>query len=224
MEIIKRVNNNRVGKLSAKKRGVIVGIIVLALIGVSSWFIQNRTTLFTAKGKNSDKITSMYSDRIYSYNFYPTDYDEDIFADETYMGLNRYLQYKNGAETITITDGNYAKYGEAVEFFGKYFETVINGDYETYNTFFTDEYNAENEQHLPFTKQKLYDITVEQLSSTVNGDGSRTYVFKVSYSIRRNNGTFRNDIDSDAQKPLRFELIEKDGVVLINDIWFERSI
>ena len=38
--------------------------------------------------------------------------------------------------------------------------------------------------------------------------------------IHRNDGTFRNDIDSDASKTLYFELIEENGVVKIDRITY----
>lgn len=205
----------------AKKKKMIIGIAVVALLGGVSWVLLENPQIF--EPKNENKVTSMYSDELKSYIFYPTDYNLDVTADETYMGLDRYVYYKNGGETFAVTDGNYAQYGKAVAFFGDYFETVIAGDTETYNTYFTDHYYESNEPYIQFAPQMLYDILIEQLSETQNQDGTVIYTFNVSYKIHRNDGTFRNDIDSNASKTLYYELIEDaTGTVKIDRITYYR--
>ena len=207
-------------KKQRDKRRIIIGFIVMCVLGLVSavclqnpqWFVVEHETIAN---------TSMYSDRIVSYSFYPTDYDLDVTADEVYMGLDRYVYFKNGNETIAITDGDYAAYNPAVEFFGKYFETVIAGDAETYNTFFSDLYYQSNKPYVRFAPQMMYDIRIEMLSSDPQNDGTTLYAFNVEYKIHRNDGTFRNDIDSDASKKLYFELFEdKEGVVKIDRITY----
>lgn len=201
------------------KRRVTIGLAVACGLGlVSAVCLQNPQWFEVTHEKGN---TSMYSDRIVSYNFYPTDYDLDVTADEVYMGLDRYVHYKTGNETFTITDGDYTVYNNAVVFFGKYFETVIAGDSETYNTFFSDLYYESNEPHIEFAPQMLYDIEIEMLSQDPQNDGTTLYAFDVSYKIHRNDGTFRNDIGSDGSKKLYFELYEdKEGNVLIDRITY----
>ena len=205
---------------SRNKKRIIIGFIVMCVLGLVSavclqnpqWFVVEHETIAN---------TSMYSDRIVSYSFYPTDYDLDVTADEVYMGLDRYVYFKNGNETIAITDGDYAAYNPAVEFFGKYFETVIAGDAETYNTFFSDLYYQSNKPYVQFAPQMLYDIRIEMLANDPQNDGTTLYAFNVEYKIHRNDGTFRNDIDSDASKKLYFELFEdKECVVRIDRITY----
>lgn len=202
------------------KRRVIIGMCVACGLGlVSAVCLQNPQWFEVVHETNA--VTSMYSDRIVSYNFYPTDYDLDVTADEVYMGLDRYVHYTTGSETFTITDGNYTAYNNAVVFFGKYFETVIAGDTDTYNTFFSDLYYETNEPHNEFAPQMLYDIQIEMLSQDPQNDGTTLYAFDVSYKIHRNDGTFRNDIGSDGSKTLYFELFEdKDGNVRIDRITY----
>ncbi len=203
------------------KRRILIGFGILCALGLVSAVCLQNPQWFVVEHEVPASNTSMYSDRIVSYAFYPTDYDLDVTADEEYMGLDRYVYFKNGNETIAITDGDYAAYNPAVEFFGKYFETVIAGDAETYNTFFSDLYYKNNKPYDRFAPQMLYDIRIEMLSQDPQNDGSTLYAFNVEYKIHRNDGTFRNDIDSDASKKLYFELYEdKEGVVKIDRITY----
>ncbi len=200
----------------AKKKKMLVGILVVTLLGAVSFALTEMPQLF---GGNEGKTTSMYSDEIKSYIFYPINEDLDVTKDRVYMELDRYVYFKTGRETMAITDGNYAKHGSVASFFGTYFEAVVAGDGETYNTFFTDNYYKSNKSLTDFPPQMLYDILVEQLSLTENEDKTITYACNVSYKIHRNTGTFRNDIGSNASRTLYFELIESiDGTVKIDRI------
>ena len=136
------------------------------------------------------------------------------------MGLNRYLYYTNGPETIAVTDGDYAQYGATVAFFGQYFETVIAGDTDTYNTYFTEHYYETNAPHERFAPQMLYNLNVTKLWEELEDDTVTRYAFDVTYMIHRNDGTFRNDIDSDSSKTLYFELVEENDVVKIDRITY----
>jgi len=208
---------NKAAKQTKKKK-MLIGIVVVTLLGAASWVLTESPRFLDTEGT---KATSMYSDEVKTFLFHPIDYDLDITADSVYMGLDRYLYYKNGGETMAVTDGNYAKHGRPVEFFGTYFDTVIAGDAETYNTFFTDRYYASNKPRDSFPPQMLYDILIEQLTMTENEDKTVTYTFNVSYKIHKNTGTFRNDIDSDASRVLYYELIEgMDGTVKIDRITY----
>ena len=208
-------------KPQQKKKRMIVWILVIALLGAASYILLQNPDLFTVKKKTG--VTSMYSDKLLSYSFYPTDYELDVTADEYYMGLDRYIHIKRGGENITITDGDYAAYGEAVEFFAKYFETAIAGDAETYNTFFTDTYYKSAEPYDRFAPQMIYGITLQELSST-EGNAGDSYIYNVTYAIYRNDGTFRNDIDSNAFKTLIFYLVPDGGELKIDAIDYYRQM
>lgn len=204
-------------KKKDKKKAYIL-ITVLCVVGIGSAVLLQNPQWF--ERKTEEKNTSMYSNRIVSYSFYPTDYNLDVTADETYMGLNRYLYYTNGAETIAITDGNYAQHGVAIAFFGQYFETVIAGDADTYNTYFTEHYYETNDPHERFAPQMLYNLNVKKLWEEIEDDTVTRYAFDVTYMIHRNDGTFRNDIDSDSSKTLYFELVEENNIVKIDRITY----
>ena len=113
-------------------------------------------------------------------------------------------------------------YNAAVRFFVGYFDAVIRGDWETYNTFFTDRYYEAEEPHVRFAPQMIYNIEVEQLDETAKEDGTTKWTFNVGYMIYRNDGTFRNDIPSNAVKKLRFTLIEASDGVKIDAIDYYR--
>ena len=151
--------------------------------------------------------------------FYPSDYDLDVEANEHYTGLDRYIHIKRGGEEFAITAGNYAAWGEDIEFFHRYFTAAIYADVETYNSLFTENYYKTAEPYEFFAPQMIYGITLEQL--TANSDGS--YVYNVTYAIYRNDGTFRNDIGSDAYKTLIFTLAPEGGELKIDKIDYYRQ-
>ena len=217
-----------------KKKIMLIVLAVVTVLGAVGFVLDNYSVQIagffqqlTSK-KKAGGPTMMYSDTLISYPFVKTNYDLDPTQDEVYMGLDRQLWYKNGAQSVGISlDGTeYDDFSDnsAVRFFVQYFKTVIAGDVETYNTYFTDRYYKTNEPHLRFAPQMLYDIHVVQLSQTANNDGTSTWSFNVDYKIHRNDGTFRNDIPSDGAKKLLFSLVEdRDGTVLIDAIDYYRT-
>ncbi len=206
-------NNTVVDKKSKKKKMLcaIAVTVALAIVSVCLLEYQSIANFFASLGDKGP--TSMYSDRLNSYNFYPTDYDLDVTAFPEYMEMDRSLYYSIGGETIAVDKTSADRYNPAVAFFLTYFDTAIAGDAETYNTFFTDKYYKTAKPYEQFAPQMIYDMNVEQLSQTDNADGTTTYAFNVWYKIYRNDGTFRNDIPSNASKTLYFEVIAgRDGV------------
>ena len=150
----------------------------------------------------------------YSYDFFVPDFNKNIFADEGYLELNRYISYTEGATTTLIDDEDYAFYGPVVEFFAKYIDSVIQGDHERYNSFFSKEYIDANGKKDVFTMQQLYNIEIEYLGlRTIELDGKEYSLHEVAleYMIRQNNGTFRNDMGSDAIRRRAFQVIDRNG-------------
>lgn len=210
-----------------QKRGIIIAFCVMAAF-IIIWYAWSPAmnfvlTLFESEDTGA---TSDFSDKIMSYSFYAADYDENIFEDEDYMDKNRMLAYVYENNTFYVEidpDGNYSSYDSTVEFFVRYFYAVMNGEYETYPEFFTDEC-IENYPSIikeRFTMQKLYDmvITYNSTSTATDADGNSVtaYYYYVDYKIYQNNGTFRNDIESDKTRTLIVELyVYSDGTILIN--------
>lgn len=208
----------------AQKRGIIIAFAVMVSI-ILIWYV-----VIPGVGAIIDKINgkdkddgpkSDYMDHVVSHLFYTADYDENIYEDEEYMKKDRTVAYTNGPDTyyIPLDGGDFKEYGATLEFFGKYFDTVINGRYEEYDSYFTDYYFEHQSHRERFTPQKIYAVKITLFSRTENEDKSFTYNYTVEFKIVKNNGTFRNDIGSDSSRRVFYELIESpDGNVLINYI------
>ncbi len=207
---------SRTNKSKKRDKTIVAVIFALCIIVAVCYILIEYTDIFAKK--ENDSPTSMYSDKLYSYVFYPTNFDLDVTADAIYMGLDRQIYYKNGGLSYSVSE-NDSDISPVVRFFVEYFKTVIAGDTETYNTYFTDSYYKTNKPYVQFAPQMLYNIEVEELGFTASSDGTTRYSFYVTYMIHRNDGTFRNDIESDASKTLYYELIEyADGTVKIDMI------
>ncbi len=200
------------------KRAVIIGICIMTVLGAVSWFLlyAKPEILEDAADNVQDKIVGMYGSG-QSYIYYPIDDSLDVTLVDEYMELDRSIHLTLGAETFALTDDIISVFGKDVEFFKTYFDCAIAGDYNTYNSLFTDNYYKKNEPYYSFTQQMIYDISIERLSVNTESDDT-VYAYNVSYKIFRNNGTFRNDIGSDGSKTLYFELVEQNGKILIDNI------
>lgn len=213
-------SGKKVKKSLSKKKKMQIALAVICVLAAISYIILEHPEIFQ---KKSDSPKSMYSDRLYSYNFYEADFDRDVTKDEYYMQFDRYVHYKNGNVSVAVLDDEIDEYNNAVKFFVEYFRIVTHGETEKYNELFTEKYYESNEPYVAFTPQMIYNIEVEQLSETELGDGSDKWAFNVTYMIYRNDGTFRNDLDSDSSKKLYFELIEdKNGNIKIDFIDYYR--
>ena len=204
---------------NAKKKKIIT-VLVILVIAIPVMYL-----LSTLLDRDWNEIIHSASvneiERNNNIKFAPVDYEENIFEDEEYLDKNRYLSYTDGAVSRLITD-DYSLYGVCVEFFGVYFNTVINGQSDILDTLYTDEYIKEHGTHEEFTPQKLYNMSIEKLSENVieqgKHKGTKQYIYRVSYMIKDNNGTFRDDMESDAAVPLIFELLDSGSGPKINSI------
>jgi len=197
-----------------KKRAII--IVFFSLIGIMIVlivlnFLMDKLNEIPVKDIIPQK--SAETESAVKYKFHDPDYEENILEDADYLDKNRYIEYTNGAVSVTIADGKFSEFGKPLVFFNEYFTSVINGDHNTYNSFFTDEY-YKDKTHIPyekFTMQRVYNINVELIQESViqSGDnyGDTMYIFRVAYMIMKNDGTFRKDMGSDGAVPLLFELI-----------------
>ncbi len=227
--IVKNENEQDQNKLSKKKKKkkLIIAMVIASLLAAISYVITYTPEIIddlaSVFEKKQEKIPTsrMYSDEIVSYLFPPSNYGLDVTTDEWYMQLDRSVHYKNGNVSEMVLEEDMNDYNAAVRFFVKYFETIVAGDVDTYNSYFTDAYYEIYEPYLIFAPQMIYDIQVEQLSEKTNSNGTTEWTFNVSYKIHKNDGTFRNDIPSDASKLLYYRLIaDKDGNVEIDYITY----
>ena len=203
-------------KKSNKKKAL---VIVIVTIGVALLLVLLNLIDFDALAAKIAGRDEPKSEPIY---FYAPDYDTDILSDEDYLSLNRNLKYRDGPETFIVTDGNYKLFGDLCEFFGRYFESMINGDADTYNSLFSDAYIKENGKKGRFPMQRVYnmEVTLSLTELLTSGEhrGATRRIFAVDYMINMNDGTVRSDVGSDGSRTLYYELITEGGETLINAI------
>lgn len=213
--------NESVEKSKKKKKvAVLSAFLVLCVLGAVSFVLlycipeKDVNPMFDSE--KQDEIIGMYGST-QSYIYYPIDHNLQVMNEREYLDLDRNIYYTKGAETIALTDEDFSNHTADVQFFKNYFNFAIMGEYESYNSLFTDNYYESNEPYYSFTQQMIYDIKIEKLGEgTVRGMDS--YSYNVSYKIHKNNGTFRNDIGSDGSKTLNFTLVDQDGTILIDSI------
>ncbi|MBQ7301647.1 MAG: hypothetical protein IJW77_17615 [Clostridia bacterium] len=209
--------NNQTPKPKQKKKPLTphrrLLLIVLVICGIMLFSVVISVVYEIAV--NGDYYSAFYSGgsgyEPLDILFAPADYESDIFEDETYMKMNRDIKYIDGAQSTEVAldeDGSY--FGTGLVFFQNYFNCVIRGDYETYRTFISDDYDTKNAYPIPgmFTMQKIHSISVEHRGDAdkiVSQNEVRRY-YVVKYQIYQNNGTFRDDIRPTDVLPLLFEL------------------
>lgn len=213
--------NNEKSNISLQKKRektAIVFIIVVLTVGIISGALLGIIGYLENRSDKEKDPTNRYSNELHSYIFYKPNYGLDVTTVKEYMELDRLLYYKDGAEEYGL-DGDFEKFGDAVVFFKEYFDTIIAGDWEKHNEMFTEHYYESNEPRNQFAPQMIYDMHITKLWQKNDG-GAERYAFNVSYRIYRNDGTFRNDIDSGAAKTLYFELVEEGGEIKIDRITY----
>lgn len=144
-------------------------------------------------------------------DLYPVDFDYDIFGNAEFASKPKGFKFTNdGVSQYVESDSEIARKGVYAEFFAKYFEAVINGDHETYNSFLSIAYRKEHGEKEPFTMQMLYDMEVtfkeQYYLNEDTPDQIEVAVFDVGYRIMMNNGTYRNNLVSDSRRDMKYVL------------------
>lgn len=157
--------------------------------------------------------------------FVTPDYDENIYEDSYYMGLDRniYIYDIDTGMTESLEQEDYSGYGAGVKFMADFVNIIISGDAEAYNECFDVKCfdTGDVEEKEAFTMQKLYNIKITRLSEedvSENGNNYTKYEFALEYMIRHNNSTFRRDIGSDASKIQYITLTDRTGELLIEEV------
>lgn len=202
---------------TGRKRIITVCIILASMFAVLLLFDITLESGILESPANEDAGTA---EPIFFFN---PDYDFDIFTDEAYLDLDRSLHFSDdgGTSVAVLTNDNaYNSAHRTARFFRDYFDSVIMGDHERYNTLFTSEYLKKNGTKDRFTMQMIYNMEAVMLRSEDLDNGTTLYEFEVRYAIRRNNGTFRNDLESGVTRPQIYVLSEDPdtGTILIASI------
>jgi len=198
---------------SAKKRIIIALIVilaVLALLFVTVFVID----YFEASSEENAEVQTISPDE-----FYPADWDEDIYADKEYTDLvsGEFIKYdgQNNEGIVGITPENLYSKDANVVFLVDMIYDIIEGDADSYNARFSTEYYRTNSPMEKFTKQKIYDVNITYAQSE-NNTGKGT-MYCIEYKILKNNGTFRNDI-LDGSKKKYITLVNDSGEIKINSL------
>ena len=154
----------------------------------------------------------------YDFDFYPQNYHENILEDEEYLNLNHIISYKSGAVTISVLPDEYSAIDPVIKFLAELINVMKNGDYEAYPDFFSENYKNKNSLPEKFTMQRIYNITIEKISEGRGDDGETQLIYMLDFMISKNNGSLRNDIDSDSSKPWYLTITADDGKYLIDNI------
>ena len=200
------------------KKVIIITIAAILVLLIATYVL---TVVLEHLKSSSGGTNSVPQDSILV--FPPADYNENIFDDEIYMTFNRGIKFTQGGFGITLSEQDLETYGVSAKLFFDYFGDVMNGRYEAYGDYFTDRYKKDVKLPERFTMQNVYDIDVQLFSREVIDDSSKKYreTYEVRYKIRNNNGTLRNDVESDTIKPIVFELIvdDQNNTADIDDIY-----
>lgn len=145
----------------------------------------------------------------YSYKFADPALSADIYADEDYMGLDRAIYYTTGQGAYefknALREEDYTSCNKAVQLLIKLVQAARDGDAAAYNACFSSEYINKEGEFAPFTMQKIYDINIREYNTSSSQTKlpdtyKELYVYGLSYKIKDNNGSLRNDMGSDASR------------------------
>ena len=203
-------------KNNARKKIIIALIVILALLALLSALTVVLDKISNAPKKESAGTTAPPS--IEFSKEYVTD-RKTFESDLKYMGYDRMIYYYDPQTGVSegLLEDQYEAYGKEVVFLCSFIESIIAGDADRYNAMFSDAYYRENAPKEAFSMQKLYDIRIAPYTKTEGMDES-TQIYMLDYKIRRNNGSFRSDIDSDGSRTQYIYLKEYNGEYRIDRI------
>lgn len=199
---------------TVQKRIIIILVAVVCIIPILLGAIYAINLYVKAKNKMPEQTIN--------YNWYPADFNENIFEDEEYMKLIEYefISYTEGSVTQIIDKETANIYGKEVSFMVNYLYSIVEGNADKYNSFFSDEYYESANKKDAFTMQKIYDVDLKKQSLEKVEEKGNTYTkctFVLSYRIFENNGTFRKDI-GDGSKEQYITFTDRNGRFLIDSI------
>ena len=161
-----------------------------------------------------------------TYLFYEPNYDINILENENYLELDRTIKFENPDNGITyaIENGNMDEVPtimhESVGVLCNFIEYAILGESDKLNQLFSEEYiEAGGKTKMDFTMQQLYNIKITYIPSSsevIEGSTVESYDYWLEYMIRQNNGTFRNDMESDCVKKEYVRVTNRNGVLGID--------
>lgn len=143
----------------------------------------------------------------------------DIMEYDEYLALDRRIFAEENGVRVSVESYEEAKKrGAGFVVIYEMLEAVRSGDAYTHNSLMGDDELEKRD----FTQQQIYAISVTtERAGTVtdkNGKQYNEYRFIVEYKIHENNGTYRNDIGSDASRKLRYVVNDSTGELLVMSV------
>ncbi|MBQ8310047.1 MAG: hypothetical protein IJX80_03430 [Clostridia bacterium] len=146
--------------------------------------------------------------------FFYSPYEGNILEYEPYLGLDRKIYYYDGRVILSIEQDNLHYFDYSVIFLCDFIQSMIDGDVEMYNSYFTVSPNQ-----AAFSPQMIYGTLITYESTGNDGNGDQLITYKMEYRIHRNDGTLRRDVGSDALKPQYIILrITEEGQISIDSL------
>ncbi len=200
------------------RKKIAVRFIIVLIAAAAVLLIANAVV----DGISKNVIKANQSDQTETVQLFEPDFDYNIFNDENYTELERWINYTYGGMTTRIFGKEDAqKTDRFAEFFFAYFDALMNGRSESFNDLFTESYQNKNGSFGRFTMQQIYDISVEYLESDSDeSTGDMVHIFRVAFAVRRNDGTVFRYLECNKTRPFIYELSESaaDDVLRINRI------
>ena len=202
-----------------KKSKKTLWIIFISIVGAIV-FLAVMVSLLEMVSMSRKTVEELVID----YDFYPANYQTDIYENERYQELMKgtFLSYNDESwgRIVSTTRETAVKHGAEVAFMVEYVYSIIEGDTPAYNACCSSEYYQEHSKKENFTMQMLYNIMITKKSEekvSENGKNYTKYYFAVEYQIHENNGTFRKDI-GEGSRVQYFLLTDREGQLLIDDL------
>lgn len=228
MDLQKKTNNknNEEGRERHRNRDK---IIILTTLGVVLLFAVSYFLIIHLINKNTNKNDNEVSENI---SFYPIDFNRDIESDTVYCGLDRQIYFEDPSYGITVAitgpdDGEISDlYKSTFKGVYYYIKSAISGDNKSLNDLFSEKYykNGGTKKD-EISPQMLYDITITIIDIDSINEAGEVWdrgVYEVKYKIRKNDGTFRNDMGSDCSKKQYFTVTYRNGKSEIDSIEYHR--
>ena len=228
MKITRRTNKES-KRLPPKKRAMI--LVISAIVALVVLLILNSIDFDALANRISeDKNKEETQVQLFPDYCYPDkediNFEEDITLDQKYMERDVYVRLKIGNEENQLVGDTYEK-GTLEHFWVGYFDALRTGDTERLNGMYSEDFIVKNGKFKEIAPQKVYNISVELVSSVKITEGKYAgvdrYVARVAYNIQDNNGTFRRDVKSDESKEQYFEILDGGFGMEINSVTYPKD-
>lgn len=199
----------------AKKRVIIIIAVMLGLLVVFAALLAILEGI-----ENGEKNGKYEPEAIDPALLHGTKDEEfDIMEYPEYLKYDRSIYYTDqySGITVSVDESDVPDYGKGFEVVYKLLIAINEGDCDAYN----DLVGSRELEKDGFTQQQIYGIKVVKQSEGVaeyNGKTCNEHIFKVTYKIHENNGTYRDTIMSDASRPQYFVVNDSTGEYLLMEI------